>query len=163
MAADSRMYPVGRSSPESRPVRGADGVPTFVEFGVTKTQRTRATAAQVNAGLVLLPALPGVKWRLIDCAMIAIGGNAATATSVDLLATQAGSAVRPVVNVIAGLTRSAVLRMGATNSAVLADGASTAVLDANTSVSVVKQSGGSNLATATHIDVILTYTAEKAS
>jgi hypothetical protein len=156
--ADTRMYPTGSyGTDKSRKYQGLN-----IDFGVLKQQRTRVTAAQVNAGFTLLPAVPGVKWRIADCAMIAIGGAAATATSVDLLGTKSGSASRPVVNAVAGLTQSAVLRMGASNSAVLTDGASFTAHDANTAISVTKQSGGSNLATATHIDVLLSYVADPA-
>lgn len=156
-------YPAGRGAVKPKYVNGVlmfDAGPLIP--GVTHTLRHRVTAAEVNAGHTVLAAIPGFKYRIVDCKMIAIGGNAATATSVDLVATQGASAIRPVVNAVAGLTRSAVLRMGASNSTVLADGASTAVLDANTAVSISKQSGGSNLATATHIDLLLDFTVEKA-
>jgi hypothetical protein len=152
--ADSKVYPTG--------TRAAAGL--AVSVGQVACKRVRATAAQVNAGLVLLPAVPGAKYRIVGCDMIAIGGNAATATSVDLVATQAGSTVRPVVNSVAALTQSARVSMGeapaAGTSVILADGASFAPLDANTAVSVSKQSGGSGLGTATHVDVILSYTIE---
>jgi hypothetical protein len=128
--------------------------------GMALNKRVRATAAQVNAGLELLPALSGYKYRIVDVTMIAIGGNAATATSVDIVSTQGGSAVRPIVALVAALTRSAVVKPNSANVSVLADGASFVANDANTSVSVSKQSGGSNLATATHVDVILTYVIE---
>ena len=160
---DAKGYPVGRGAVKPKYVNGTlvfDAGPLIP--GVTHTLRNRATAAEVNAGKVLLAAIPGFKYRLVDCKMIAIGGNAATATSVDILGTRAGSAVRPIVNGVAGLTRSAVLRAGASNSTVLADGASFTALDANTSVSVTKQSAGSALATATHIDVLLDFTIEAA-
>ncbi len=160
MSADSRTYPQGSGAPKSG-IRRNNDTSMFVEFGVTKTQRTRVTAAQVNAGFTLLPALPGVKWRLVDAVMIAIGGAAATATSVDLLGTKAAAASRPLVVAVAALTQSAIVRMGATNAVVLADGASLTAHDSNTAISIVKQSGGSNLATATHVDVILTYVAEQ--
>lgn len=153
--SDTRLYPSASGAPKSRPILG-----TFVEFGVVKKQRTRVSAAQVNAGFNLLPALPGVKWRLLDAAMIAIGGAAATATSVDLLGTRAAAAVRPLVVAVAALTQSALVRAGAANAVILTDGASFTALDANTAVSVTKQSGGSNLATATHIDVFLEYVAD---
>lgn len=130
--------------------------------GLSLNKRVRATAAQVNAGLEILPALSGYKYRLTDVTMIAIGGNAATATSVDLVSTQGGSAVRPIVALVAALTRSAVVKPNSANVSVLADGASFVANDANTAVSVSKQSGGNNLATATHIDVILTYVIEAA-
>ena len=161
MAGSSRLYPEGSGSPKARQIRNND-TSVFVEFAVTKTQRTRATAAQVNAGLVLLPALPGVKWRLVDATMIAIGGAAATATSVDLLGTKAAAASRPLVVAVAALTQSALVRAGAANAVILADGASFTAHDANTAISITKQSGGSNLATATHIDVQLTYVADAA-
>lgn len=127
-----------------------------------KALRVRATTAEVNAGKVLLPALPGIKWKIHDAAMIAIGGAATGATSVDLLGTKGASASRPLVIAVAALTQSALVRMGATNAVILADGASFTAHDANTSISVTKQSGGSNLATATHIDVFLLYIAEAA-
>jgi hypothetical protein len=133
-----------------------------IPMGVVLNLRTRATAAQVNAGLELLPALAGYKYRLVDVTMIAIGGNAATATSVDIITTQAASAVRPIVAAVAALTRSAVVKPNSANVAVLADGASFVANDANTAVSVGKQSGGSGLATATHVDVILDYVIEAA-
>ena len=157
-------YPAGRSAAKPKYINGVltfDAGPLIP--GVTHTLRHRVATAEVNAGHVVLPAIPGFKYRLVDCKMIAIGGNAATATSVDLLATQGGSAVRPVVNSIAAtFNRSVVLRMGASGSAVLADGASFAVLDANTGISITKQSGGSGLGTATHIDLLLDYCVEKA-
>jgi hypothetical protein len=155
--SDSRLYPTGAGFNKSFKRNG-----TFVDIGVTKTQRTRATAAQVNAGLVLLPAIPGVKWRIVDAAMIAIGGAATGATSVDLLGTKAAVASRPLVIAVAALTQSALVRAGATNAVILADGASFTAHDANSSIKVTKQSGGSNLATATHVDVILTYVADAA-
>lgn len=157
MSTDSRLYPIGRGAPKARAIAG-----TWVEFGVVKTQRTRVTLAQINAGLVVLPAVPGVKWRIVDASMIAYGGAVTGATSVDLLGTKAGSASRPLVVAVAALTQSALVRMGATNAVILADGASFTAHDANTSISVTKQSGGSNAATATGVDVQLQYVAEAA-
>lgn len=159
---DTRLYPGGSGFPKSRTIRNLSGESRFVQFGAHQSQRTRVTQAQVNAGFTLLPALPGVKWRIVDCAFIAIGGAAATATSVDLLGTKAGAASRPLVVAVAALTQSALVRMGAANAVILADGASFTAHDANTSISITKQSGGSNLATATHIDAILVYVAEQA-
>jgi len=127
--------------------------------GLVLNLRTRATAAEVNAGLTLLPALAGYKYRLIDTTMIAIGGNAATVTTVDILGTQT-SEVKLVAFAQAQLTRSTVLRPGITGAAVLADGASFVANDANTAVRVLKT--GSDMATATHVDIILTYVIEAA-
>lgn len=163
MGSDSRLYPTGSGNPHKARIIRGETTTNFVEFGVAKMQRTRVTRDQVNAGFTLLPALPGVKWRILDAAMIAIGGAAQTATSVDLVGTRAGSSVRPLVVAIGALTQSTLVRAGAANAVILADGASFTALDANTALSVSKQSGGSNLATASAIDVILTYVADQAS
>jgi hypothetical protein len=133
-----------------------------VDFGVLKIQRTRVTAAQVNAGFTLLPAIPGVKWRITDASLIAYGNAATTATSVDLLGTKAGAASRPLVGAVSSLAQSVLLRMGAAGMVILADGASFTAHDNNTKISVVKQSGGSSLGGATGIDVILSYVADQA-
>lgn len=117
------------------------------------TVRTRVTTAQVNAGLTLLPAVSGLKWRVVDSSMIAIGGAASGATTVDLVATQGAASVKLVAAAVAGLTQNALLRMGAANSAILAGGVSFVQNDANTAVSINKT--GSDLATSTHIDVLL--------
>lgn len=132
------------------------------QAGSVQTVRTRFTAAQVNAGATLLAAIPGFKYRIVDWTMIAIGGNAATATSVDIVGTRSASEVRPAVVAIAALTRSAAVKPNSANVTLLADGASHTALDANTAITVSKQSGGSNLATATHVDVILDYVLEPA-
>ena len=120
--------------------------------------RTRVTTAQVNAGLTLLPAVPGKSYRLHDAAVIAIGGAAGVVTSVDILATQATSSVKLLSVAAAALTRSTVVRAGAANAAVLADGASFVANDANTAISILK--AGTDMTTATHIDVLLTYSVE---
>lgn len=145
---------------------GADG-DTYVDVlitpppvaGVARVLRTRATTAQVNAGLTLLPAVPGRKYRIHDVALIAIGGNAATATSVDILGTQSDSSVKLMAGLVAGLTQNTLLRAGAaTNGVILAAGASFVANDVNTAITIGKT--GSDLATATHIDVLLTYSIE---
>ena len=130
--------------------------------GLVLNKRVRATTAEVNAGLLILPQLAGYKYRIVDLSMIAIGGAAQTATSVDIVTTQSGSAARPFVVAVAALTQSAVVKPNSANVTVLADGASFVANDENTAVYVSKQAAGSNLATATHVDVILTYTVEAA-
>jgi hypothetical protein len=155
MPQDIRMYPLGAGTPKSRSINN-----TFVEFGEARMQRTRVTLAQMNAGFTLLPALPGVRWRIMDASIIAIGGNAAVGTSVNIIGTRAGSAVQLLVAAIAALTRSAIARMGATNMVVLADGASNTQLDANTAITVITV--GSAMTTATSFDVLLNYVADPA-
>tara|TARA_R110000868_G_scaffold403615_1_gene681062 strand:+ start:152 stop:910 length:759 start_codon:yes stop_codon:yes gene_type:complete len=122
--------------------------------------RSRVTTANVNAGATLLPAVPGFKYRIQDMTMISIGGAAATATTIDILATQSTSSVKLLAVAVAALTQSAVVRAGAANATVLADGASFVANDTNTAVTIGKT--GSNLATATHIDVLITYVLEAA-
>lgn len=122
-------------------------------------ERFVVTTAEVNAGKTLLAAIPGLKYRLHDAAMIAVGGAAATATSVDILGTQATSAVKLLDGRVAGLTENTLLRAGAaTNGVILAAGASFAPNDVNTAITIGKT--GSDLATATHIHVLLAYTLE---
>ena len=123
-----------------------------------QTVRTRFTAAQINAGASLLPAVPGFAYRFTDMKMIAIGGAATTATDVRILGTRAAGAVALLVAAVAALTQSAVARAGAANMTVLADGASFTPLDANTAVTVGKTGG--TLAGATHVDVIAEYALE---
>jgi len=159
---DTRMYPQGSGTSKSFTRSG-----TFVEIGVLKQQRTRVTVAQINAGLTLLPAIPGVRWRVADLKLIAIGGAASGSTDVRLLGTRAAAGVALGVAAVAGLTQSTVLRLGSpfatagTASIVaLADGASHTQLDANTAVTIGKTGG--TLATSTHVDVLLDYVADLA-
>lgn len=152
---DIRSYPEGRGAAVSRYINDV-----LVDFGQAKEIRTRVTTAQVNAGFVLLPALPGVRWRLIDARLIAIGGAATTNTSVNITGTSGGSAVQLLAVAIAALTQSAVVRAGAANAAVLANGASFVQMDANTSIRLTNV--GSAMTVATHIDAFITYVADPA-
>jgi hypothetical protein len=127
--------------------------------GYETTWRGRVTLAQLNAGFTLLPALPGYSYRLTDMTMVAIGGAAAAATSVDINATQATAAVKLLSVAIAALTRSAVNKPHTANATVLADGASFVANDVNTAVTIGVT--GSALTTLTAIDVILTYAVEQ--
>lgn len=120
--------------------------------------RTRFTTAEVNAGATLLPAVPGKKYRIVDIALIAIGGNAATATSVDIRGTQSASEVNLLAAAVAGLTQNTLLRAGATNAAILAGGLSFVQNDVNTAITIAKT--GSNLATASHVDALVQYVLE---
>lgn len=132
----------------------------FTNVGVTDSfrscvQRFVATTAEVNAGLTLLPAVTGVKYRIHDVSMIAIGGNASGATTVDVLGTQSASSVKILASAVAGLTQNTLLRAGAANATILAAGASFAVCDTGTAVTIGKT--GPDLATSTAVHVLLTY------
>ncbi len=120
--------------------------------------RVRRSVAEINAGAELLPAVAGYKWRLVDATLIAIGGNAATATSVDVQATQAASGVTLIAAAVAALTRSTVVKPNTASVTVLADGASFVQNDAGTAINCGKTGG--SLATATHVDFIITAALE---
>ena len=49
-----------------------------------RTYFARLTRAQVNAGVIAVPASPGRIYTVVDGWMRAIGGNAATHTSIDV-------------------------------------------------------------------------------
>jgi hypothetical protein len=92
--------------------------------------------------------------------LIAVGGTTAGGTSVDIKGTRAASAVILLSALIAGLTRSRVLKLGeVTNGVVLADGASHTPLDANTAMTVIAVGAFTGVTT---WDILLTYTADPA-
>lgn len=126
--------------------------------GRIHTIRKRLTIAAINAGATLLPALPGVKYRMVDALAIAVGGAAGAVTTVDVKATQAAAPVKLVAYAQASLAQSAVLRAGGAGAAVLADGASFAPNDVNTAITVGIT--GANITVATNIDFEFTYTLE---
>jgi len=133
---------------------------TITQLNVTDSvlsTRKRFTIAEVNAGATLVAAVAGKSIRMVNCKAIAIGGAAGAVTTVDVLATL--STGRELVAFAqASLTQSTVLTAGGTGAAVLADGASYTANDAGTAVTVGKT--GSNVTTATHIDVIFDYVLE---
>lgn len=134
--------------------------------GYALQKRVRCTATLINAttGAELLPAVAGYAYRIIDFTLIAYGGAAATATSVDIIGTRSAATVRPAVVAVAALTQSAAVKPNSGNVTLLADGASNTALDANTAVILGTQSypSAGNLATATGVDAILTYAMEAA-
>ena len=133
--------------------------PGTASYG-TYTLRTRVPIASVNSGVTLLAAISGRKIRIVDCYMIAYGGavTSTTATGAVLKGYQSGSVNLFVVNK-AQLTESALNRFGTTSTTILADGASLIANDANNAITFIAN-GGSDLAGATGIDVILTYAIE---
>ena len=153
--SSSALYPEGSGGVKSRYISGVE-----VTFGLVRSLRTRLTTAQVIAGADLLPALLGVRWRLFDASLIAIGGAATTNTSVNISAIRSGSAVQLLVVAIAALTQSARVRAGATNAVILADGASFTQVDANTAIRATNV--GASMTVATHIDFLLSYVADPA-
>ena len=128
--------------------------------GMGITVRSRFTIAQVNAGATIVTATAGMAYRLVDAFAIAVGGAAGSVTTVDILATQAAASVKLVAFGQSSLTQNTLLRAGASGGTILAAGASFVANDANTAITIGKT--GSDVDTATHIDVVLTYAAEKA-
>ena len=122
------------------------------------SKRVRVAIADVNAGKDLVAAVAGLKYRLVDAKLIAVGGavTSSTATGVKILGTQT-TPVALLTVVKGNLTRSAVA--GIAGNTVLADGASFVKNDANAALSIVAD-GGTDLAGASSIDVILTFTVE---
>jgi hypothetical protein len=122
--------------------------------GAVMNVRQRFTIAEINAGATLVPAVAGKSIRMVSCKAIAVGGAAGAVTTVDVLGTLS-TGRKLVAFAQANLTQSTVLTDGGTGAAVLADGASYTANDAGTAVTVGKT--GSNVTTATHIDVIFDY------
>lgn len=120
--------------------------------------RRRCTIAEVNAGVTILEAIRGQSYRLVRATAISVGGAAAAVTTVDVLATQATASVKLAAFAQASLTRSAELLSGGSGAAILADGASYVANDANTAITVGKT--GSDVTTATHIDINISYVIE---
>jgi hypothetical protein len=125
--------------------------------GVVLNVRKRFTIAQVNAGADLVAAVSGKSIRMVSCRAIAVGGAAGAVTTVDILGTLSTSR-KLVAYAQANLTQSTVLVDGETGGTVLADGASYTANDAGTAITINKT--GSNVTTATHIDVIFSYVLE---
>lgn len=155
---DSRLYP--ESTGGSFKPRYVNGV--LVLPGVERHLRKRFAVADLittaTAANELLPALPGFGYRIVDAALIAVGGAVTTATSVDILGTKAGSASRALVAAVAALTQNTLLRIGASNAVILAAGASFTKHDNNTALNLVR--AGSAITVATHVDALITYVVE---
>lgn len=141
---------------------GGTGAPAMdiITEGTVKQIRRRCTIAEINAGVTLLNAIPGFKYRVVDAAMISIGGAAASTTTVDILGTQSAASVKLLATGIAQLTQNAKVTIGETGATHLANGLSFAENDANTGITANKT--GASLTGSTHIDVLLQYTLVKA-
>lgn len=122
-------------------------------------RRIRVAVASINAAPVtLLPAIPGIKYRLVDATAIAIGGAAGAVTTVDILGVLSASSRKLVAFAQASLTQSALLRAGGAGAAILADGASFTQNDAGAAITA--SITGASITTATNIDFQVTVTLE---
>lgn len=169
---DSKLYPQGKTPHYSKYVSGVlkffkrsdqseifsiDGV-NGVNYEANKSysKRVRVTTADLNSGATLIAAVPGYKIRLQDVTMIAYGGAATAATSVDIDATQSASGAILLAAAVGGLTENTILKPDtATHAVVLAAGASFAVNDVNTALTASVT--GSALTTCTGVDFSLAY------
>ncbi len=130
-----------------------------LDLSLAHQHRQRCTVAEVNAGIELLPAIDGFKYRLLSASAISIGGAAAAVTTVDVVGVQ----TTPVLLVAFGqaaLTENTELRAGDTGGVILAAGASFVACDENTAISA--DVTGDAITTATHIDFIITYAIDAA-
>ena len=112
----------------------------------------QATTAQVNAGLVIVPATSGRTITVVDGWLRAIGGNAATATSVDIEST-ADTPTLAFKIAVGGLTQNAVARMG-----IATHGTQTGVGTALDEDEGLQITATGTLATATAVDYCVYYT-----
>ena len=117
--------------------------------------RGAATLNEVKAGTVILSPEPGRTITIHDGWLRAIGGNAATATSVDISDT-ADTPIVAFAMAVGGLTENAVARVGlathytgTTVGTPLTPGKGLQIYDT-----------GSDLATLTHLDYCIFYTVE---
>ena len=130
---------------------GASGASTLYNV------RSSQLIAVINTGYTHLPAVPGLKWRVVDYYMTATGANAAGATSVDINGTQSASGVALFAVPVATLTRGTVTKPNSANVVPLTDGAATAQCDANTAITV-KSTG--TLTTSTAVVTCITAALE---
>jgi hypothetical protein len=109
------------------------------------------TVAQVNAGAIITPAMPGRILTVVDGWLRAIGGAAGTSTGVYCQDTS--GTVIAVEWLIAALTQNAIARVGAAN--VTSTNVGT-ILTQNDGLKIIKH--GADVDTATSIDYCIFYT-----
>ncbi len=115
-----------------------------------RTWYGQLTTAQVNAGKIVVPGAPGRVITIVDAWARAIGGAAASNTSVDI--TGSVSTTIAVVFGQAGLTQNTILRAGAANAT--ATNLGTALTQGD---GIKVANVGTAMATATHLDVCIHY------
>lgn len=111
-----------------------------------------ATTAEVNAGKTIVPARAGKTIAVVGGHMTALGGNAATATSVDIKDTNS-TAVVAVAGAVAGLTANAQLDFDAADNVTRTTYRKPLTANKGLKIEVT----GSALATATSVDYYVEY------
>lgn len=117
-------------------------------------QRHRVTTAEVNAGHKLVDVPADLSFRLIDVKVIAYGGAITGLTTLDIL----DGSTKLVTFDQTYLTQSTLLGVQSTGATLIADGASFTARTAGNDITIGKT--GNAMATATGVDVILTYVLE---
>ena len=123
-----------------------------VSRGKVHVAAGNALTAEINAGHVIAGGRKGKKIMVVGGQMIALGGNAATATSVDIKDTT-GTPVVAVACGVAGLTENAQLDFDATSNVTRTTYRKPLTVDKGLQI----QKTGSNLATATSVDYYVEY------
>jgi hypothetical protein len=121
-------------------------------------KRVRTTIANVNAGATLVAAVTGRKLALVNVKVVAVGGavTSTTATGLAIIGTVSASPVNLLALTKAVLTQSSINTMTGTGTTVPADGGSFVDLDVTTGITI-QATGGSDLAGASNIDVVIEY------
>lgn len=124
-------------------------------LGSLRIAQGQLTVSQINTtdGTVIVKNAPGRTIRVVDAWARAIGGNAGSVTTVDVIVTTTGTKL--VTFARAQLTQDAVLRAGAAGTVV------TNLLASGTpgkGLSIYKT--GSSIDTATAVDYFVAYTVE---
>ncbi len=140
-------------------LKSLQGSTIYARSSAVQHIRTRFTIAEVNAGATLLPAIAGHAYRMVNGAMIAVGGAAAAHTTIDIVGTASASTRKLVAFAVAQTAENTLLQPGVTGAAILAAGASYTTNDANAAITVSKT--GNAITTATHIDILVSYVIEK--
>jgi hypothetical protein len=121
--------------------------------GGQKFVQGNALTAEVNAGKIIVEPRKGKKIAVDGGFLRALGGNAQTATSVDITDTT-GTPVVAVAGAVAGLTNGAVLDFRAAANVTLTTKLGDP-LTADKGLQIIKS--GSDLATATSVDYVVFY------
>ncbi len=127
---------------------------------VVYRKRVTPTVAQVHAGYTVLPAVTGLKYRLVDYSVVAVGGDVETQTHFYIKGTQGASAVN-LVDIAAGaLTRAYLNKPWMPNNTLLVSSSDLVafnVCDANTAITLADDAQAT---TATSFIVEVSYVVE---
>ena len=112
------------------------------------------TKAQVNAGTLVVEAMPKRAYTVVDAWVRAIGGAASANTSVDIVDSVTGTVV--VAFTRAGLAQNTVLRLGTATTGVAAN----AGVALGTGEGIKIKNTGTAVDTLTHLDYMILFKVE---